>query len=120
MSLKYNMVLKAHYEHPKKGLNNVQNFKIRSRMLFPENDDLDSWLQSDAVKLFQEEEETDAEKSSWVFLNANHLMLRISKFNYKTPSGSSYVTLPPKLAKRKACVNVINEDNKCFILSILL
>lgn len=118
-SLKYNLVLEARYEHPEEGLLNTRNFKTRSRMLFPETDDLDALLHSDGLKLLQEEEEADAEKSGWIFISSKCLTLRVSKFNYKEPRGSSYVPLPSKLAKRKACINVINDDDKCFIYSLL-
>lgn len=118
-SLKYNLVLEARYEHPEEGLINTRNFKTKSRMLFPETDDIDSQLHSDGLKLLKEEEEAEAEKSGWIFLDIKSLVLRVSKFIYKEPSGSSYVPLPPKLDKRKACVNVVNNDNKCFMYSML-
>lgn len=118
-SIKFNMVLEAHYEHPEEGQTDTRNFKTRSRMLFAETDDLDTQLQRDGAKLLQEESESVAEKSGWIFLNVKCLTLRVSKFVYKEPRGSSYVPLPPKLAKRNACVNVVNDDDKCFIYSML-
>lgn len=43
--------------------------------------------------------------------------IEISKINPST--GSSYVKLPDYIANKKAVINIKNEDNKCFLYSVL-
>lgn len=44
--------------------------------------------------------------------------MNISKFQ-PTNGGSSYIELPELIAVRKACINVKNNDQKCFLWSLL-
>jgi hypothetical protein len=45
--------------------------------------------------------------------------LRININKYKPLSGNSYVELPKWIKDKKACVNVKNNDNKCFMYSVI-
>jgi len=47
------------------------------------------------------------------------LKLEISTAQYKPIEGSSYIPLPPKILKKKAVLNIQNEDQKCFMWSVL-
>ena len=47
-------------------------------------------------------------------------MGRFRALRYNPFRGSSYVQLPPEIGDRKACVNVNNEDQKCFVWSVLV
>jgi hypothetical protein len=52
----------------------------------------------------------------------NHFIIRSIDINinkYKPLTGSSYIPTPKKLASKKAIINVQNEDNKCFMYSVL-
>ena len=51
--------------------------------------------------------------SGWVFSQVEYFDINIDPF--EPISGSSYIELPPKLAKKKAIINVKNEnDQECF------
>jgi hypothetical protein len=39
--------------------------------------------------------------------------------NYQPYTGSSYIPLPDWIQKKQCCINVRNEDNKCFLWSVL-
>ena len=53
------------------------------------------------------------ERSGWVFDHIVDLRIHINPFQLF--SGSSYIPLPPKLAAKKAIINVKNEeDQECF------
>ena len=39
--------------------------------------------------------------------------------HYDPLRASSYIPLPPVIQKRKACINVKNDDEKCFLWSVL-
>ncbi|XP_054712885.1 uncharacterized protein LOC129222404 [Uloborus diversus] len=58
-----------------------------------------------------------ARGSGWVLSKIDNLELRINKYN--PLRGSSYIELPDKIKNKKAIINVKNEDNKCFMWSIL-
>lgn len=55
--------------------------------------------------------------SDWQIVHVKRLIMKISKY---TPAhGSSYIELPEKIANKKCCVNIQNEDNRCFEYSVL-
>ena len=57
------------------------------------------------------------EGSGWILDEILHLDLNIARY---TPiKGSSYVRLPKILGSKKAVLNIKNNDNKCFMWSIL-
>ena len=45
--------------------------------------------------------------------------LEINIVKYNPLNGSSYIPLPESITKRKACINVKNEDSKCFAYAVL-
>ena len=47
------------------------------------------------------------------------LKMEVNIAEYVPLSGSSYLPLPPKIAKKKAVLNIQNEDQKCFLWSIV-
>ena len=57
------------------------------------------------------------EGSGWTLSEILHLDLNVAQ--YKPWKGSSYLPLPKKLQDKKAIINVENEDNKCFMWSVL-
>jgi hypothetical protein len=59
-----------------------------------------------------------AEKDSgWILTNILYLEINLNNF---TPlRGSTYLKLPRDIIKKKAVLNIENEDNECFKWSIL-
>ncbi|XP_050066504.1 uncharacterized protein LOC126555646 [Aphis gossypii] len=55
--------------------------------------------------------------SNWVLQSIDILNIAINK--YDPIRGSTYIRTPDKIANKKSTVNVKNEDNKCFLWSIL-
>ena len=55
--------------------------------------------------------------SNWTFKSI--ICLEIHTVAYEPLKGNSYILLPPKLAQKKAIINMQNEDNKCFTWSVL-
>ena len=55
--------------------------------------------------------------SNWTFKSI--ICLEIHTAVYEPLKGNSYIPLPPKLAQKKAIINMQNEDNKCFTWSVL-
>ena len=58
-----------------------------------------------------------AEGSGHVFLQVENLKLKTTIWD--PIKASSYIKLPPELKNKKAIVNMQNEDNKCFLWSVL-
>ena len=59
----------------------------------------------------------EAEGSGWDFLGVIKLVLHTTK--WEPIYGSSYIPLDPYLANKKAIINMQNEDDKCFMWSVL-
>ena len=55
--------------------------------------------------------------SNWTFKSI--ICLEIHTVAYEPLKGNSYISLPPKLAQKKAIINMENEDDKCFTWSVL-
>ena len=67
-----------------------------------------------------EEEVRTVEKavgSGWIFEEVENVKLHTSK--WVPLNGSSYMPLDPYLANKKAIINMKNEDDKCFLWSVL-
>ena len=59
----------------------------------------------------------EAEGSGWQFLGVIKLVLHTTR--WEPLYGSSYIPLDPYLANKKAIINMKNEDDKCFMWSVL-
>ena len=55
--------------------------------------------------------------SGWTLDKILHMEVCVAKYN--PLAASSYIQLPKKLQNKKAIINVKNNDNKCFIWSLL-
>ena len=55
--------------------------------------------------------------SGWYFKEV--LRLEIHTVDYKPMKGSSYITLPDFILKKKAITNLQNKDEKCLLWSVL-
>jgi len=62
-------------------------------------------------------ENFNARRSGFVFETVTDFVLVITQ--YRPLSGSSYIPTPPSIAKKKAVINVMNHDNRCFEWAIL-
>ena len=59
----------------------------------------------------------NAEGSGWMFLLVENLTLHTIKWD--PINAGSYIDLPKALKNKKAIINMKNEDNKCFMWSVL-
>lgn len=69
------------------------------------------------VDEFMNELETNSEGSEWVFDGIDKVDIKINKG--KAIFGGSYIPLPDFVKSKQACVNIKNEDNKCFLWSLI-
>ena len=70
------------------------------------------------VEIMEEIDKTkDAEGSGWQFMKVVKLVLHTTKWD--PMSAGSYMELPQALKNRKAIINMKNQDDKCFMWSVL-
>jgi hypothetical protein len=62
-------------------------------------------------------EKVKTNSSGWVFHDT--VALQIRTVQHKPLRGGSYIELPSWIAKKKACVNIKNDDNECFKWAVL-
>ena len=67
--------------------------------------------------MFIDCQEFQREGSGWAIDEVLYLKLMMAK--YVTPKGSEYIELPPKVKNSKAVINIQNDDDKCFLWSVL-
>ena len=87
------------------------------KLVLEETDE--SELYNEMVEEIEEEIQKvqNAEGSGWMFLKVIKLVLHTTK--WEPLYGSSYMPLDPYLANKKAIINMQNEDDKCFMWSVL-
>ena len=78
-----------------------------------------SELYNEMVEEIEEEIQKvqNAEGSGWQFLKVIKLVLHTTR--WEPLYGGSYIPLDPYLANKKALINIQNEDDKCFMWSVL-
>ena len=79
----------------------------------------ESELYNEMVEEIEEEIQKvqNAEGSGWMFLKVIKLVLHTTR--WEPLNGSSYIPLDPYLANKKCLINMQNEDDKCFMWSVL-
>jgi len=80
-------------------------------------EDIDPATKESMKKMFTSFLEFQREGSNWTVDKVMNVNLHIVQ--YQPLQGSSYIPLPAKLAIKKVIVNVQNQDQKCFMWSIL-
>ena len=102
------------------GLPTIKEFAFHSKglKLVLEGTD-ESELYNEMVEEIEEEIQKvqEAEGSGWQFLKVIKLVLHTTR--WEPLYGSSYIPLDPYLANKKAIINMKNEDDKCFMWSVL-
>ena len=76
-------------------------------------------IYDEMVKEIEEEMQkaADAEGSGWQYERVIKMVLHTTR--WEPLYGSSYIPLDPYLANKKALINMQNEDDKCFMWSVL-
>ena len=79
-----------------------------------ENDIYDEMME----EILEEIDKTrDAEGSGWRFEKVEKLVLHTTRWD--PINAGSYIELPPALKNKKAIINMKNQDDKCFMWSVL-
>ena len=119
-NIKTILYLHCHMERIGDNDNEIKEFAFHSNdlKLVLEGTDI-SELYDEMTNEIEEEIQKvqNAEGSGWVFVEVIKLVLHTTK--WEPIYGSSYIPLDPYLANKKAIINMQNEDDKCFMWSVL-
>jgi len=94
----------------------LKNFRSKFYEIFHQ-DEIGEALRSASADLINDIETFLENGSQWKF--KKNKKLHVNVFHYKPIKGSSYIPLPPIIANKKACVNIKNNDAKCFLYSVI-
>ena len=93
-------------------------FHSKGQKLILESTDIHEIYKEMTDEIEEEIQKTEeAEGSGWVFVSIENLTLHTSKWD--PLNAGSHIDLPPELKRRKAIINMQNEDNKCFLWCVL-
>ena len=79
--------------------------------------DFETQIQDSFNKIISSFIKFEREGSGWTLDEILHLELCVAE--YKPLQGSSYIPLPTALSLKHAIINIKNQDNKCFMWSVL-
>ena len=102
------------------GFTTIKRFAFHSKgqKLILESTDINEIYQEMSDEIEEEIQKVqEAEGSGWVFVEIENLTLHTSIWN--PINAGSYIDLPKELKNRKAIINMKNEDDKCFMWSVL-
>jgi hypothetical protein len=93
-----------------------KNFKTKNEIITATTD-LNVFYNASINNILDEMEEFEIKGSNWTVNKIIRLELALNK--YVPLRGRSYIPLPEVLANKKAIINVITDDNRCFLWSVL-
>ena len=107
------------YDKEGNKIDTVAFFTSRCVTKLPQEDKETLNLSIDQVyyKMFVDCQEFQREGSGWAIDEVLYLKLIMAK--YVPLEGSQYINLPPKVKNSKAVINIQNDDDKCFLWSVL-
>ena len=117
-SVKVNTELAAKYAKMKDGEEEegIFQFSTKNFNIF-QTSDLSENFKNIRESTDQQMSELQERGSGWSLKRILHLSVNINKYNAMRVG--SYIPLPKDIYNKKACVNVKNKDNKCFVWSVL-
>ena len=107
------------YDKEGNEIDTVAFFTSRCVTKLPQEDEETLNLSIDQAyyKMFVDCQEFQREGSGWAIDEVLYLKVMMAK--YIPLKGSQYIDLPPKVKNSKAVINIQNDDDKCFLWSVL-
>nr|XP_049699656.1 uncharacterized protein LOC126055254 [Helicoverpa armigera] len=114
--VKINFELFAHFVLPKTSEQQLKSFNTKYKVIC--NNTILSDFYSNAIELLKcKMSEFEHKESGWSFKSVSHLEINVNK--YCPMRGGTYLELPKKLKNSKSCINIQNNDNCCFLWSVV-
>lgn len=114
--IKFGIILDAVFTNVENELS-PRGFITKNRSILATSD-VEEIINSMYEELILKLSEHEGRGSGWSLLSVEGIDIRVHKHGYGD-RGSSYIPLPKKISNTKACVNVQNDDNKCFYYAML-
>ncbi|XP_049886836.1 uncharacterized protein LOC126381397 [Pectinophora gossypiella] len=111
-SVKINFEFFLSFLLPKTDVQEVKSFATKNFTIHL-NFDFDNLYNEVVSFLLNKVGEFEERDSGWTFLSNSHLEININK--YQPLSGSSFISLPKYIRNKKACLNIQNKDDFCFL-----
>lgn len=112
MCIKVNFELYGLFVLFKNNSQSIKSFGTKNKILYQSYDF--QRLYSEVLNCFKRKvEEFQQRDSGWAILNNSHLEININKF--QPLRGSSFIELPKYIRNKKACLNIQNKDQCCFL-----
>ena len=118
-AVKIDTVLAAEYSivRDDEQLKDIKYFSTKSLPIFSTTDLKDWFVMNVQQPLSTDMEEFQEQDSGWSLQAILNLTIKINQLN--PMRGSSYIPLPGYIARKKACINVVNNDRHCFKWALL-
>ncbi|EFA09106.1 hypothetical protein TcasGA2_TC015228 [Tribolium castaneum] len=114
--LKINFELFAKYILPSKDIIEIKSFNTKN-IIISISTNIKVELEEICGVIKNKMSEFLEKDSGWILMEILFLELNINKFN--PLRASTYIPLPKDIAKRRAVINIHNDDNECFKWSVL-
>ncbi|XP_047024710.1 uncharacterized protein LOC124633507 [Helicoverpa zea] len=115
-SLKINFELFVLYLLPKNEELSLKSFNTKYSII-NQSTDIISLYKDCTQRLVCKCLEFELSESGWTIEKISHLEMNIAKYN--PLRAGSYIALPLRINKMKACLNIQNTDNHCFLWCII-
>lgn len=117
--LKVNVIFSANFVQPKTLETDIKHFSTRNSVI-DKTTDLKTWYKENVQdKILKELEEFQERDSGWALYQILNLKVNINKFAPINIGISTYVKLPFFLSKKRAVLNIENDDEYCFLWAIV-
>nr|XP_013189482.1 unnamed protein product [Amyelois transitella] len=110
--VKVNFELFGTFVQFKDNSQSVKSFITKNKILYFDYDFNKLYLET-VLKFKKSIEEFEHRDSGWSFLNILYMEVNLNK--YQPLAGSSFISLPKSIQSKKACLNIINKDQYCFL-----
>ena len=118
-AVKYNIVVKVIYKQPATKSyigSHVWSSKVDNSTVITNQSEIQPSIHKNFQELQNKIDEFTNNGSGWRVKSIEQLEVNIVKYTPLT--GSSYIALPTFIESKKACINVKNEDNRCFAYAV--
>ena len=118
-NIKIKLVMKATFKKPSvEGVINYAHIPVSSEIhIITASSEVPEIISKMLNEIQTTIEEFQVRGSGWIIEAIKHMVLEIVV--YKPYKGSSYIELPDEIKNKKACINVKNKDDKCFMWAVL-
>ncbi|KAJ8915272.1 hypothetical protein NQ315_014780 [Exocentrus adspersus] len=118
--LKVNVVLVCNFIKPQSGDIDKKTFATKNHTI-DINTNLKTWYRDNVIHTLANKLEELCEKDSgWALLEVFHLKVNINNFSPLKGGTSTYVSLPDFISRKRAVINVKNNDSFCFLWAVVL